>query len=158
MGRSWSIDQLTRKSSMAQIVTIAESTLDENILFVGSGDGLIHFTTDGGANWQRSSVPGLPEYARVHHIITSHFDKLVAYVACHNYVGGDRNPYLYKTIDGGNNWFLINNLPKKDAHTQLQKIKLIKISFLWELSSEFNLQTMVATNGFHLKTVCRLLL
>ena len=50
MGQSWSIDQLSRKSSMAQIVTIAESPLDENILFVGSGDGLIHFTTDGGIN------------------------------------------------------------------------------------------------------------
>ena len=112
MGTSWSIDQLARKGSMAQIVTIAESSLDENILFSGSGDGLIYFTTDGGTNWQKSSIAGLPEYARIHHIIASLFDKLIAYAACHNYVGGDRNPYLYKTTDGGKNWFKINsNLP-----------------------------------------------
>jgi photosystem II stability/assembly factor-like uncharacterized protein len=114
MGQSWSIDQLARKSSMAQIVTIAESSIDENILFVGSGDGLINFTTDGGTNWHRSSIPGLPEYARIHHIISSRFDKLIAYAACNNYVGGDRAPYLYKTTDGGKTWFLINgNLPKE---------------------------------------------
>lgn len=109
MGQSWSIDQLARKSSMAQIVTIAESPLDENILFVGSGDGLIHFTTNGGINWTKSSIPGLPDYSRIHHIIASNFNKLVAYAACHNYVGGDYKPYLYKTTDGGKNWFLINN-------------------------------------------------
>ena len=40
MDQSWSIDQLVRKGSMAQIVSIAESPIDEKILFVGSGDGL----------------------------------------------------------------------------------------------------------------------
>jgi photosystem II stability/assembly factor-like uncharacterized protein len=116
MGQSWSIDQLARKSAMAQIVSIAESPLNENVLFVGSGDGLIHYTTNGGTNWTKSSIDGLPEYARVHHIIASNFDKLVAYAACHNYVGGDYKPYIYKTIDGGNNWFSINNnLPEKGS-------------------------------------------
>ena len=116
MGQSWSIDQLTRKSPMAQIVTIAESPLDENILFAGSGDGLIHFTTDGGKNWNRSSVKGLPEYARINHIIASNFNKLISYAACQNMTGGDYNPYIYKTTDGGKTWFLINsNLPKKGS-------------------------------------------
>ena len=116
MGQSWSIDQFARKGSMAQIVTIAESPLDENILFVGSGDGLIHFTTDGGLNWNKSSVPGLPEYARVHHVVASNFDKQVAYAACQNMVGGDYKPYIYKTNNGGKSWFLINaNLPSKGS-------------------------------------------
>ena len=116
MEQSWSIDQLARKSSMAQIVTIAESPLDENILFVGSGDGLIHFTTNGGSNWTKASISDLPEYARIHHIIASNFDKLVAYAACHNYVGGDYKPYIYKTTDGGKNWFSINNnLPENGS-------------------------------------------
>ena len=116
MGQSWSIDQLTRKSPMAQIVTIAESPLDENILFAGSGDGLIHYTTDSGKKWNRSSVKGLPEYARINHIIASNFDKLIAYAACQNMTGGDYNPYIYKTTDGGKTWFLINsNIPKKGS-------------------------------------------
>ena len=109
MGQSWSIDELTRKGSMAQIVTIAESPIDEKILLVGSGDGLIHFTSDGGTSWNKSSIPGLPEYARVHQIIASQFEKLVAFAACHNFVGGDYKPYLYKTTNGGKSWFSINN-------------------------------------------------
>jgi photosystem II stability/assembly factor-like uncharacterized protein len=109
MGQSWSIDQLARKSAMAQIVTIAESPLDENILFVGSGDGLIHFTTNGGTTWNKGSFTGLPEYTRIHHIIASNFDKFIAYAACHNYTAGDYKPYIYKTTDGGKSWFSINN-------------------------------------------------
>ena len=116
MGQSWSIDQLAHKGSRAQITTIAESPLDENILFAGSDDGLIHFTTDGGINWTKSSTPGLPEYARINKIVASNFDKLVAYAACHNFSGGDYQPYLYKTTDGGKTWFLINNnLPVKGS-------------------------------------------
>ena len=119
MGQSWSIDQLARKGSMAQIVTIAESSLDENILFVGSGDGLIHYTSNGGLNWNKSTVQGLPEYARVHHIIASNFDKQVAYAACQNMIGGDYKPYIYKTDNGGKIWSLINaNLPVRGStHT-----------------------------------------
>jgi photosystem II stability/assembly factor-like uncharacterized protein len=113
MGRSWSIDELANKSSMAQIATIAESPLDENILYTGSGDGLIYYTNDGGKSWVKSSsVSGLPEYARVHQIIASRFNKLTAYAACHNFSDGDYKPYLLKTIDGGKSWFSINaNLP-----------------------------------------------
>jgi photosystem II stability/assembly factor-like uncharacterized protein len=113
MGRSWSVDELANKSSMAQIATIAESPLDENILYTGSGDGLIYFTIDGGRTWTKStSISGLPEYARVHQIIASRFNKLVAYAACHNFSDGDYEPYLIKTIDGGKSWFSISgNLP-----------------------------------------------
>ena len=113
MGRSWSVDELANKSSMAQISTIAESPIDENILYTGSGDGLIYYTNDGGKSWDKSSsIPELPEYSRVHQIIASRFSKLIAYAACHDLSGADYRPYLYKTIDGGKTWFSINsNLP-----------------------------------------------
>ncbi len=116
MDRSWSVDDLARKGTMAQISTIAESPLDENLLFVGSGDGLIHVTTDGGKTWIKSSTPGLPKYARISQIIGSHFDKKIAYAACQNFVDGDYKPYLFKTTDGGHSWFLFNgNLPDKGS-------------------------------------------
>ena len=116
MDRSWSIDDLARKGSMAQLSAIAESPLDENFLFTGSGDGLIYYTTNGGTNWNKASTPGLPEYARIEQIAPSHFDKNIAYAACQNFVAGDFQPYLYKTTDGGKTWFLFNsNLPKKGS-------------------------------------------
>ncbi len=117
MGRSWSIDELVRKGSMAQLSTIAESPLDENVLYTGSGDGLIHYTKDGGKTWKKArKIPGLPKYARIHQIIASRFDKQTAYAACHNFVGGDYKPYLYKTTNGGRTWFSINgNLPEKGS-------------------------------------------
>ncbi len=112
MDRSWSIDDLAKKGSMAQLSSIAESPLDENLLFTGSVDGLIHYTTDGGKNWNKSSTPGLPEYATISEIAASHFDKNIAYAACENFGGGDFKPYVYKTTDGGKSWFLFNgNLP-----------------------------------------------
>ncbi len=122
MGRSWSIDELARKSSMANLTAIAESPLDENVLFVGTGDGLLHYSTDGGATWNKSNSKGLPKYARVHHIVASFHDKLVAYAACHNFVDGDKKPYLFKTTDGGKNWTLINNnLPERGSTYTVQE-------------------------------------
>ncbi len=122
MDKSWSIDELARKGSMANLASIAESPLDENVLYVGSGDGLIHYTIDGGKNWNKSVVKGLPKYARVHHIVASFHDKLVAYAACHNFLDGDYKPYLYKTTDGGKNWSLINsNLPEKGSTYSVQE-------------------------------------
>ncbi|HKJ43944.1 MAG TPA: hypothetical protein VKA27_17735, partial [Sunxiuqinia sp.] len=111
-----SIDELARKGSMGQISTIAESPIDENLIFTGSGDGLIYYTTDGGKSWNQSSTPGLPKYARISQIIGSHFDKKVAYAACQNFLAGDYKPYIYKTTDGGKSWFLFNgNLPEKGS-------------------------------------------
>jgi photosystem II stability/assembly factor-like uncharacterized protein len=116
MDKSWSIDQLVRKGTMAQLTSVAESIWDENILYAGSGDGLLHYTTDGGKSWSKSSVRGLPEYARVHQIIASRHNKSIAYAACHNFIGGDYKPYLYKTIDGGKTWNPINaNLPERGS-------------------------------------------
>ncbi|MDX1685462.1 MAG: glycosyl hydrolase, partial [Saprospiraceae bacterium] len=113
MDRSWSIDEYARKSSMAQILTIAESPLDENILYAGSGDGLIHYTTNGGESWNRSEIKGLPEYANIRQIIASHHDVNIAYAACSNFLDGEYAPYLYKTTDGGATWNSINsNLPE----------------------------------------------
>jgi len=117
MDRSWSIDELARKGTMAQISTIAESPINEDILYAGSGDGLIHYSLDGGDSWERaSSIPGLPKYSRIHQIVASYHNEKIAYAACQNFTGGDYRPYLYKTMDGGDNWISINsNLPEKGS-------------------------------------------
>ncbi len=127
MDRSWSIDDLAHKSPMAQLSSIAESPIDENVLFTGSGDGLIYYTTDRGKNWIKASTPGLPEYAGISQITASHFDKNVAYAACENFVAGDFKPYLYKTTDEGNSWFLYNgNLPDEGSTFTIAEDKIDK--------------------------------
>jgi photosystem II stability/assembly factor-like uncharacterized protein len=117
MNRSWSIDELASKSSLGNISTIAESPLDENILYVGTADGLIHYTTDGARNWIRAAVvPGITEFTRIHQIIASSHDKNIAYAACHGFVDGDFKPYLLKTTDHGKTWSSINgNLPLRGS-------------------------------------------
>jgi len=118
MDRSWSIDEMVTKASFAHIVTIAESPLDENRLYAGSGDGLLHYTHDGGENWTKAELNGLPEFARIHHIVASPHDENVAYAACHNFFAGDFKPYLYKTTDGGAHWTSISaDLPEEYGTT-----------------------------------------
>jgi photosystem II stability/assembly factor-like uncharacterized protein len=116
MGRSWSIDEMAQKSSFAHLTTLAESPLDENRLYAGSGDGLLHVTRDGGKTWQRAELPGLPEFARIHQVTASPTDANVAYAACNNFFAGDFAPYLYKTTDGGAHWTAITaNLPARGS-------------------------------------------
>ncbi|HQY12294.1 MAG TPA: hypothetical protein PK133_08785, partial [Ferruginibacter sp.] len=117
MDRSWSIDELASKGSLANITSIAESPLDGNILYAGTGDGVIRFTTDAGKTWTRaSSLPGITEFTRIHHIIASGFDKRTAYAACQAFNYGDYKPYLLKTTDGGKTWVSITaNLPVKGS-------------------------------------------
>ena len=115
MGKSWSIDELASKGSLANITTIAESPLDENILFIGTGDGLIQFSSNGGQTWTKAtSLPGITEFTRIHKIIASRYNKMVAYAACQAFIYGDYKPGLLKTIDGGKTWSTLNaNLPVK---------------------------------------------
>ncbi len=116
MDRSWRIDELVRKRSFAHIVTLAESPLDEKRLYAGSGDGLLHFSHDGGTSWNKAELEGLPEFARIHHIVASPHDVNVAYAACHHFFASDYGPYVYKTTDGGAHWKAITaNLPKRGS-------------------------------------------
>ena len=116
MGRSWSIDELVTKSDLANLTTLAESPVDEKRLYAGSGDGLLHYTHDGGASWRTAALPGLPPFARIHQVTASPVNANVAYAACNNFFAGDYAPYLYKTADGGGHWTAIHaNLPARGS-------------------------------------------
>ncbi len=118
MGRSWSIDEMVTKASFAHIVSLAESPLDENRLYAGSGDGLLHYTHDGGESWHLAELEGLPEFARIHQIVASPHDVDTAFAACHNFFAGDFGPYLYRTTDGGATWSNISaDLPEERDST-----------------------------------------
>jgi photosystem II stability/assembly factor-like uncharacterized protein len=86
-----------------------ESPITEGLMWVGSDDGLIHITRDGGENWQNITPPQLPEWSMINSIEPSHFDEGSCYVAATRYKLGDFKPYLYKTTDFGVSWKKITN-------------------------------------------------
>ena len=86
-----------------------ESPLVEGLLWVGSDDGLIHLTRDGGENWENVTPKEMPEWMMINSIEPSAFDAGTCYVAGTKYKSGDFAPYLYKTSDYGKTWTKITN-------------------------------------------------
>ena len=103
-------------STYNTITSLSESILDQNILYAGTDDGLIHSTKDGGSSWTSITVdklPGVPDSSFVNDIKADLHNDQVAYVALDNHKFGDYSPYLYKTSNGGKSWKpIINGLPE----------------------------------------------
>lgn len=91
------------------IFTIAESTLDENVIWVGTDDGNVQVTQDGGKTWTNTvaNINGLPKNTWVYHIEASVFDKGTAYAVFDGHTQNDVKPYAYKTTDFGATWINI---------------------------------------------------
>ncbi len=91
------------------IFAAQESPLKEGLLWVGSDDGLIHLTQNGGQSWENVTPKGMPEWMMINSIEPSAFDEGTCYVAGTKYKTGDFKPYLYKTTDYGKTWSKITN-------------------------------------------------
>lgn len=118
MGRVWSVDAIAKNGStdiFGQLTTIAESKFDEKMLWVGTDDGLIHLTVDGGLSWQKfDNLPGVPAMSYVNQIIASLHDRNTAYVCFNHHRYGDFRPYVLKTTDAGKTWNSIqSDLPER---------------------------------------------
>lgn len=88
------------------IFTITESPLDEKIIWVGTDDGNVQLTQNGGKTWENvtANIAGLPKNTWCYHIEASNFNKLTAYAVFDGHTKNDMNPYVYKTTDGGKTW------------------------------------------------------
>lgn len=93
----------------ATIFAANESPLQEGLIWVGSDDGLIHLTHDGGQNWENITPKNMPEWMMINSVEPSAFDPGTCYVAGTRYKLGDFEPYLYKTNDYGKTWTRITN-------------------------------------------------
>lgn len=118
MDRIWGMDAVAKNKSTSiygNITALSESPIQEGLIYVGTDDGLIQMTTDGGQNWKKlETFPSVPKHTYVNQIITSNHDKNVAYAVFNNHKNGDYKPYVLKTSDGGNSWTAITaNLPKR---------------------------------------------
>ena len=119
MGRIQSIDNawdVYAMSTYNTITSISESKLDSNIIYIGTDDGIIQSTKDGGLQWDKMTVdqlPKTPASAFVNDIKTDLFDSKKTYICLDNHKFGDYQPYLFKTTDGGKTWKKITNgIPK----------------------------------------------
>lgn len=116
MGKIWGPEAVAKSTSTAfygNAAVIAESPTKEGLLYVGTDDGLIDVTEDGGANWRKlEKFPGLPDRTYVSKILASQHDANTVYAAFDNHQNADFKPYLLKSTDAGRNWTALqNNLP-----------------------------------------------
>ncbi len=86
------------------IFAFAESPLNQNILWAGSDDGLIHLTSDGGVHWSNVTPGAMPSSPLISTIEASHFNPGTAYIAATRYKMDDFKPYLFRTTNFGKSW------------------------------------------------------
>ncbi|MCK4772815.1 MAG: hypothetical protein KAT18_07835, partial [Candidatus Latescibacteria bacterium] len=93
------------------IVTISESPKKFGLIYVGTDDGLVHVTRDGGINWTKITRR-LPKDRYVSRVVASMHEESVAYIALNGYRNDDLTTYLFRTDDYGRRWNPIKgNLP-----------------------------------------------
>jgi hypothetical protein len=100
------------------LLDIAPSPNDDEALWVGTDDGLIWRTSDGGAHWTNVTPAGIAPWGRVETVEPSRASANRAYAVVNRVTMGDRRPYLLATDDGGAHWrTIVNGLPPNEpAH------------------------------------------
>jgi photosystem II stability/assembly factor-like uncharacterized protein len=126
MDRYWGVDAVKKDVSTSLFgtaVSLAESPVQEGLLYVGTDDGVISVTENNGENWfQVKTFPGVPEYTYVSDICPSKHDANVVFASFDNIKRDDFKPYILKSTDKGRTWTSIaNNLPENETvHTIAQ--------------------------------------
>ena len=115
----------------ATLFAVDESPIQEGLIWVGSDDGLIHLTKDGGTSWENVTPKKMPEWMMINSIDASSFDAGTAYIAGTRYKLGDFTPYLYVTEDYGQNWKLITNGIEAEHFTRVIRSDKIDENILY---------------------------
>ncbi|MEM6964750.1 MAG: hypothetical protein AAF573_08305 [Bacteroidota bacterium] len=127
-----SIDNSTAENNTT-IYAIGESPLDEKIIWVGTDDGLVHVTSNGGKSWDKVSInmPDLPAGLWVTCVAPSNHNKNTAYVTIDGHKSGDDNIYIYKTTDLGKTWkSLVTDQLEGYAHVIREDLQVPNLLFL----------------------------
>ncbi len=108
------------------IFAVAESPKVKGLIWVGSDDGLVHVTRDGGTTWKNVTEgltrAGLPDWATVTCIEPSPFDAETAYVVVDAHRIDDRKPYLFVTRDGGTTWASLSSKMPDVGYLQVGRV------------------------------------
>ncbi|MDT8449054.1 MAG: hypothetical protein RQ847_02665 [Wenzhouxiangellaceae bacterium] len=126
MGRVWSVDAVAKNDSTSMygsIISLAESPLEEGLIYAGTDDGLIQVTGNDGADWRRHDTFGdVPEMTYVSDVEASLHDVDTVFATFDNHKRGDYKPYVMKSTDRGRRWRSIaGDLPERGpVHTIVQ--------------------------------------
>jgi photosystem II stability/assembly factor-like uncharacterized protein len=118
MGIIQPVDAVAKNASTSifgNIVAFDESPINEKLLIVGTDDGLIQITQDGGENWRKiENIRGIPNMTYVSCVFASQHDENVIYATFDGRKNNDLRPYIMKSMDKGATWFEITtNLPDR---------------------------------------------
>jgi len=119
MGKVWGPEAVSRNTfttPLGVVTALAESPLKEGLLYVGTDDGLVQVSEDGGGNWRCiDAFPGIPSGTTwVSDLFASSQDPDTVYVSFNNWQRGDFKPYLLCSHDRGRSWVSIaGNLPDR---------------------------------------------
>lgn len=118
MGEIQSPDVVMKNKSTTiygNIVAFDQSPKNENLLYVGTDDGLIQVSENGGETWnKKEAFPGVPNMTYVNMLWASQHDENTVYATFNNHKKGDFKPYIMKSVDRGNSWTAIqNDLPER---------------------------------------------
>ena len=126
MGTVWSTESVWKNvwtSFYGNIVSLDESPLQEGLLYVGTDDGLIQVTEDGGHHWrQMAFFPGIPENTYVADLKASVHDVNTVFAVFNNHKQGDFTAYVLKSVDRGLTWTSISSdLPARHVAWSIQQ-------------------------------------
>lgn len=121
------------------IYTIAESPKNGEVIWVGTDDGNVQITQDGGKRWTNvvKNIPGLPANTWVSTIEASHFDPAVAYATFDGHNAGDMKTYVYQTKDYGKTWASLST-PELNGYAHVVRQDLVNANLLF-VGTEFGL-------------------
>ncbi|MEO8946760.1 MAG: glycoside hydrolase [Gemmatimonadaceae bacterium] len=86
------------------IYSIAPSYHDANVVWIGTDDGLIQLTRDGGKTWNNITPSTITPWSKIAQLDASHFDENTVYAAVNRFRLDDLKPHIYRTHDGGKSW------------------------------------------------------
>jgi photosystem II stability/assembly factor-like uncharacterized protein len=121
LGKLPTREELSRNDGVAAwpcITVIGESPLNANLIYVGTDDGNLQVTRDGGKSWSNvaGKIPGLAHSSYVSRVVPSRYSEGTAYAAFDDHRNGDFHVYLYATTDYGQTWRAISNgISEKDG-------------------------------------------
>ena len=120
MGKIWGPDAIAKHQSTAlygNASVLSESPKKEGLIYIGTDDGLIQVTEDGGKTWRKiEKVLEIPENSYVRRVLASQHDVNTVYAVFDNHQNGDFKPYAAKSVDAGKTWTMITgNLPERGS-------------------------------------------